>query len=101
MHQLRLRGEKPLSTDAKSYFVMGWLFGTLAGSVVIAGALFPSDSPLPHPIAWVLVGVALVTIAAASALALAIGAKSQEGRVLAIAALGLTVLLAMVAFVAS
>jgi hypothetical protein len=88
-----------MSRDTKGYLVLGWLFGTLGGSVLVAGALYSglADQPRPHAGWYLVAGVALLIAGVLSAVALAIGARTQQGRWLAMLAAGAPIVVTLLA----
>jgi hypothetical protein len=91
-----------VSTDTKGYLVVGWLFGTFGGVLVVAGAFYAplGDESVRHTVPYLFAGVALLVAGVLSAVALAIGARTPSGRLLALAGTGAPVFLALLALVA-
>ncbi len=79
-----------MNSDARVYFVWAWIFGTVAGPLVIA-LVFASglaDQPQPHPDRWLAVGICLLLAACAAAVILLRTSETARQRAMSLVALG-------------
>lgn len=81
-----------MRADARVYLVWAWIFGTVAGPLVIALVLASgvADQPLSHPGGWLTVGICLILAGCAAAVALLRTSHTAHQRAMSIVALGAT-----------